>query len=466
MLAEILDHKRGEVAHRKKQVPLPMLLEGVEPTWRGKLSTVLSSPHVSFILECKKASPSRGVIREDFDPVEIARVYRKTASAISVLTDRRFFQGSFEILAKVRAEVDVPVLCKDFILEPYQVIEARLHGADAVLLMLSVLDDKAYASCAAAAREYGMSCLTEVHDEAELERAVRLGAEVIGINNRDLKTLNIDLSTTERLAPLIPKDRVIVSESGVMSHGDVRRLGSHVDAFLIGSSLMRRPDLARAANALRVGRVKVCGLTRVEDAEAAYRFGASYGGVIFAPESPRRVSLEAAQRIREAVPDLPLVGVFVNEDADVIAMACSELELAAVQLHGEETIDEIASVRARVGPKVQIWKAHRVTEAKLPDASALGVDRVLLETHSAEMRGGTGQTFDWSVVENSLAKQSYVLAGGLNPSNASAAASLGVDVLDVNSGVERAPGIKSHEKLERFFDALRVPSRQHERGNR
>lgn len=466
MLDEILEHKRAEVEQRRSQTPLSNLLERARPTRRGALAEVLSSPHVSFILECKKASPSRGLIREDFDPRMIARAYRARASAISVLTDERYFQGSFDILAKVRHEVDVPVLCKDFITSPYQVVEARVHGADAVLLMLSVLDDASYKACASAARELGMSCLTEVHDATELERALNLGARVIGINNRDLKTLKVDLSTTEALAPLIPEDRVIVSESGVMSHQDVRRLGPLVDAFLIGSSLMKRPDIGLAASQLEHGRVKVCGLTRPEDARLTQELGASYGGVIFAPESPRCISLELAKRVRDGAPELPLVGVFVNASVKQIADTSSELGLAAIQLHGEESRETIDSIRQVVSKDTQIWKAHRVSSTRIPTASELGVDRVLLEAHVKGTRGGTGQTFDWSLLGASGNPNEVILAGGLEPSNASDAASTGAFMLDVNSGVESSPGIKSPEYMKSFFDALRVSARSARRGER
>lgn len=464
MLDEILEHKREEVEQRRARSPLSRLLERARPTRRGALEEVLSSPEISFILECKKASPSRGLIREDFDPVAIARAYKKRAAAISVLTDERFFQGSFEILATVRREVDVPVLCKDFILEPYQVVEARVHGADAVLLMLSALDDRAYRACASAAKELGMSCLTEVHDSNELERALSLGALVIGINNRDLKTLQVDLSTTEELAPLVPSDRLVVSESGVMSHQDVRRLGPLADAFLIGSSLMKRDDIALAASQLAHGHVKICGLTRPEDAHAALELGASYGGVIFAPESSRCISLEQARHVRQGAPRLPFVGVFVNASVEQISVACQELGLAAVQLHGEETRETIAAIRAVIPRHTQIWKAHRVASSEIPTAAALGVDRILLEANVPGARGGTGTSFDWSLLDGVSQREDVILAGGLSPDNARDAACLGGFMLDVCSGVERSPGIKSIDKMKSFFDALHVPARSTLRG--
>src|SRR5437660_798827 len=170
----------------------------LQPSDRS-LARALRAGHTGFIMECKHASPSAGVLRPDFDPVAIARAYAPIADAISVITDKPYFQGSLEYLRAVREAVDLPVLCKDFVVDPYQVYEARHYGADALLLMLSVLEDREFQQCMAVAEALDMDVLAEVHDEHELERAVRLGARLIGINNRDLRTLQVDLAVTERL---------------------------------------------------------------------------------------------------------------------------------------------------------------------------------------------------------------------------------------------------------------------------
>ena len=209
-----------------------------------------ASPRPALIMECKAASPSRGTIRGDYDPAGLARAYAPWAAAISVLTEPDRFNGSFEDLAAVRAAVDAPVLCKDFVVDPVQVLAARSLGADAILLMLSVVPDDVYRELADLAADLGMDVLTEVSTPEEMHRAAHLGARVIGINNRDLRTLATDLARTEELAPLAPSGVVLVGESGVEGPDDVRRLAGLVDALLIGSALSGAPDPGAAAEAL------------------------------------------------------------------------------------------------------------------------------------------------------------------------------------------------------------------------
>ena len=208
------------------------------------------SPQPALIMECKAASPSRGTIRSDYDPASLATQYAPYAAAVSVLTEPDRFNGSFDDLAAVREVVDVPVLCKDFIVDEVQVLAARSLGADAVLLMLSVVPDDVYRELAELAHSLGMEVLTEVSTPQEMHRASALGAEVIGINNRDLRTLETDLARTEEMAPLAPAGVVLVGESGVGAPEDVRRLSGLVDALLVGSSLSGAPDPAEAAREL------------------------------------------------------------------------------------------------------------------------------------------------------------------------------------------------------------------------
>ena len=208
------------------------------------------SPQPALIMECKAASPSRGTIRSDYDPASLAAQYAPYAAAVSVLTEPDRFNGSFDDLATVREAVDVPVLCKDFIVDEVQVLAARSLGADAVLLMLSVVPDDVYRELAELAHSLGMEVLTEVSTPEEMHRAAALGAEVIGINNRDLRTLETDLARTEEMAPLAPAGVVLIGESGVSAPDDVRRLSGLVDALLVGSSLSGAPDPAEAARDL------------------------------------------------------------------------------------------------------------------------------------------------------------------------------------------------------------------------
>lgn len=454
VLAEIVANKRLELEQAKQL--RPVLRRPVEFGAVRDFAGALRAPGRRFIMECKRASPSQGVIRRQFTLAEIADSYAGIADVISVLTDETYFGGHLDHIAEVRARTQAPILRKDFTLEPYQVREAWAYGADAVLLMLSVLDDAAYRACAAEADALGLGVLTEVHDVGELSRAVALGAAIIGINNRDLKSLMIDLAVTEHLAAQVPADRLIVSESGIGSHADVVRLGAHAKAFLVGSSLMKADRVDLAARELAFGAVKICGLTRAEDAKVAYALGANFGGLIFAPESPRRVTVPQAKGIQSVAP-LRYVGVFTTNDIDEIVATARELHLFAVQLHGEQSETDIVTVKALL-PGVEVWKVERVQDVGLAvsaDASATAADRVLYDSGIGPARGGNGTRFDWQQLPASLPRARLVLAGGLAPDNIHTARATGAGVLDVNSGVESAPGIKDAQKLTALFAALR-----------
>ena len=256
-LQEICARKRDHVAQCKAARPQGTVEDAArdqEPTrgFRAALASKISQGGLGLIAEVKKASPSAGLIREDFDPSALARAYQAGGAAcLSILTDGPYFQGRDEYLTQARAATELPALRKDFMVDPYQIAESRALGADCVLLILAVLDDALARELAGAAVDYGMDVLVEVHDEAELERAARLGTGLIGINNRDLKTLKTDLAVTERLAPLAPKETVLVSESGIRGPSDVIRMGrAGPRCFLVGESLMREKDVTAAARAL------------------------------------------------------------------------------------------------------------------------------------------------------------------------------------------------------------------------
>ncbi len=251
LLDEIMAWKREEVAKAKRQRPLAELRALATTVPRPlDFTEALRQPGVRLIAEIKRASPSKGLLCHDFDPEALARTYvQNGAAAISVLTDARFFQGKLEYLTRVketvtRLQARVPVLRKDFIFDPYQVWEARVAGADALLLIVAVLGDRALRELLAETRNLGMEALVEVHNEQELARALAAGARIIGINNRDLRTFQVDLDVTERLRPLIPSDILVVGESGIRSAEDVKRLAAvGVDAILVGESLVRaRPE--------------------------------------------------------------------------------------------------------------------------------------------------------------------------------------------------------------------------------
>ncbi|MDP2715390.1 bifunctional indole-3-glycerol-phosphate synthase TrpC/phosphoribosylanthranilate isomerase TrpF [Rheinheimera sp.] len=451
VLAKIVAHKRGEVAALKQQQPLAAFINEVIPTERDFLAA-LKQQGPRFILECKKASPSKGLIRSNFNLQELAQVYGQYADCISVLTDEKFFQGSYDYLRTMRTLVDKPLLHKDFIIDSYQIYLGRHCGADAVLLMLSVLDDEEYRELAATAAELNMTVLTEVSNEAETLRAVALNAELIGINNRDLRDLSTNLDTSFNLAKLIPQGRTVVSESGIYTNQQVRHLARVADAFLVGSSLMAQADLAAATRKLVMGEHKVCGLTRPEDAAAAYAAGACYGGLIFYPPSARNVTPEQAALVQQGAA-LKYVGVFVNAAVSDVAELAHSLALSAVQLHGEESDAYLQQLKQLLPPQCQIWKAYRVKEA-LPVFTALA-DRILLDAYHPTQHGGSGISFNWALLNEQKAAQPIMLAGGLNSDNCLAAARLPVAGLDFNSGLETAPGIKDAAKIRSAFTLLR-----------
>lgn len=448
ILARIVEDKAQWVAARKLQQPLSLFQNEIVPATRS-FYDALSGSRTVFILECKKASPSKGLIRDDFDPVKIAGIYRHYASAISVLTDEKYFQGSFDFLPLVSQAVTQPVLCKDFIIDPYQLYLARYYKADACLLMLSVLDDEKYRQLAEVAHSLGMGVLTEVSNEDELTRAIALQAKVVGINNRDLRNMSIDLDRTRRLAPRLGHGVTVISESGIHSYREVRELSRFANGFLIGSALMGEPDLEMAVRKITLGENKVCGLTRGQDAAVAYREGAVYGGLIFVESSSRRIDEAQARAIMAAAP-LQYVGVFRNTSCASVADIARRLGLRAVQLHGDEDQTYIDSLRKILPPSVAIWKALSVSHS-LPARNLRHVDNYLFDNG----QGGSGQRFDWSL----LAGQSLdnvILAGGLGADNCVEAAETGCRGLDFNSGVESAPGIKDTNKLAAAFRTLRA----------
>lgn len=257
ILDEILAHKAHEVAAAKTRHAPEVLTREARAVARpvaGLRDALRGCPGVAVIAEIKRRSPSKGLIRADFDAEKIALAYQAAgAAAISVLTDEKFFGGSLEILRQVRAAVTTPLLRKDFVIDPYQIDEARVYGADAILLIVAALSDADLAALHAYACDLRLDVLVEVHDEAELERALAIGSKLVGVNNRSLKTFDVDLATTERLAVRIADPEVVlVAESGIAGPADVARLArAGARGFLVGESLMRMPDPGSALEALR-----------------------------------------------------------------------------------------------------------------------------------------------------------------------------------------------------------------------
>lgn len=411
-----------------------------------------------FIMECKSSSPSLGLIRAEYHPGDIARIYSRYASAISVLCEPERFGGDYDHLQTVAQSTHLPVLCKDFIVDPIQVYAARYYGADAILLMMSIVDDDTYGELKALADRLGLDVLTEAITEEEVNRAVSFGVDIIGINNRNLHDLSIDLGRAERLAQYIPSGKVIVSESGIRDNATVRRLGSHAHAFLVGSHLTSQRDIDRAARDLVFGRNKVCGITSSSIAQAARAAGARYGGLIFAPDSPRSVSRETAHDIIAAEPGLDYVAVTRSTDVNELKRLADIPGLHALQLHapfqGDLEGERQLLRRAReTAGSLDIWRAVDMREA---DFAALSgqlfpeVEALVLDSGN----GGTGTRFDWSTIPTEVKSKSF-LAGGLHIGNLEEALSVDTAGLDLNSGLEYAPGRKDSGLISQAFSAIR-----------
>jgi indole-3-glycerol phosphate synthase/phosphoribosylanthranilate isomerase len=456
MLETILRYKRDEVARRQAEVPLEAHLAACSPSDRDFTAAVRHG-RPGFILEVKCASPSAGAIREGRDLAPVIDAYGRHADAISVLTDSRFFGGSLDRMRRVRDVVRQPVLAKDFVLEPYQVAEARRYGADAILLILAAIDDDTWRDCAALAERLGMAVLTEAHDASEVGRAVALRAEIIGINNRDLTSLVVDHGTVGRLAPRVPADRLVVAESGLGSQAAVAAARRYADGVLVGSALMREPDVDSAVRRLVYGRTKICGLTRAEDARAALDAGATHGGLVFVDGSPRRVTGTQAAEVRAGAP-LEWVGLFAGTPPADIARAAAELRLVAVQLYGYDP-EATARVRRALPDGCEAWAAVRVT-SRVPFRDESAADRLLLDAAPEGMLGGGGRRFDWELLGDREDRSEMVLAGGITADNVAEAAGLGTWALDLSSGVESAPGQKDAGRLGTFFARRRrLPGR-------
>lgn len=455
VLEEIVASRRGDLPSIRQR--MAHVDFGALPRSERSLYDNLKREGTSFIMECKSSSPSLGLIRADYKPGEIAAVYSRYAAGTSVLCEPSRFGGDYDHLATVASSTHLPVLCKDFIIDEVQVYAARYFGADAILLMLSILDDASYAHLAGVAESLGMDVLTEVINEEEAERATRLGARIFGVNHRNLHDLSIDLTRSARLARLAPADAVVVSESGIRDVETVRQLSGHSDGFLVGSQLTSQPDIDLAARELVYGPNKVCGLTSWSAAQAARAAGAVYGGLIFDASSPRNVSRETSADIIAHEPGLRYVAVSRRTSGydELIQPG-----IHAVQVHApyqgspEAERSLVERVRAEIGEGVELWRAVSMsTESGAEVALGIrgGVDKLVLDARD----GGSGETFRWTDIPAEV-RGASLLAGGLHPGNLADALAVGCAGLDLNSGVEypAQPGRKDAGALRRAFTII------------
>ncbi|SRR5579871_1928503 len=484
-LERIVAATRQTLAERITQVPLDAMMAraAAAPAPRpfaAALRPATDDP-AKLIAEVKRASPSKGLLAETFDPVAQARAYAAGgAAAISVLTEPHFFLGALEHLRAVRAAVDVPVLRKDFILDEYQVYEARAAGADAILLICAMLDDTMLARLYALAARLGMGALVEAHNAEELARARQIGAQMIGVNSRDLRTFAVDHDIVRKLRHEVPTESIFVAESGIadrLSAARARAWGA--DAILVGEALMRAPDPTQKARELATasggvfarlfGRsanpfIKLCGLAQPEHGALAAELGAGAIGFIFAP-SRRSVTPTQARAVIEAAHHAdphcaPLaVGVFVNEAPETLADIVTSAKLDAIQLSGDETPDACAEVAARTQlPVIKALRLRSERDLEALDAYALSGTALLLDTPSTDgSYGGSGQTGDWALARRAAERWPVILSGGLSPQNVTEAlAAVQPAGVDVSSGIE-TDGVKDTVKMRAFVEAAVLP---------
>lgn len=436
----------------KKKLPYKIFCNSIQKSNRNFYINLSKKKNKFFIFECKKASPSCGILRADFNLNYIAKIYKKYATAISVLTDEKYFHGNFYFLNEMSKLVFQPILCKDFIIDPWQIYYARLNNADAILLMLSILNDDKYLQLRKLAHNLNMGVLTEVTTKEEMNRAIKLKAKVIGINNRNLNDLSIDINRTCNLSKLVPKNEtIIISESGIKNYNQIRKLSNYVDGFLIGSVIMQEKNINLGINKLILGENKICGINLSIDAKVSYKAGAIYGGLIFVPNSPRCIKVENAYKIILNNNLLKYVGVFYNTPIKKIVDIVDFLNLKIIQLHGQEDEIYIKKLLKFIPDTCLIWKSIDMNIQKniLNKFIIKKTYRFLLDNG-----GGTGKTFNWSLINKKFLYKT-ILAGGLSEYNCSDAAKIGCIGLDFNSGIESSPGIKDHKKLFKVFENLR-----------
>ena len=501
ILDRIVEATKIRVA-QEKQVETPEAVKAAAlalPSDTGfPFEAALRQQDFNFICEVKKASPSKGIIAEHFPYLDIAKEYEVAgAAAISVLTEPDFFKGDKKYLQEIASTVKIPVLRKDFIIDEYQIYQAKVWGASAILLICACLDVPTLTKFHELADSIGLSSLVEAHDEHEVQMAIDCGARIIGVNNRNLKDFTVDVQNSVRLRNLVEDDVIFVSESGLETPEDIQVLrDNNIGVALMGETFMRSPNKVEKLAYLYgptyyTPKIKMCGISKVETIPAIVDAKPDYMGLVFAP-SKRQVTVEQAKTLvdelhkqyettygeatvqmntdiaqdsqdsqdnQEFVQEnsnfekIKTVGVFVNETVENLLKIAEEVKLDVIQLHGDEDESFIQTLKEQ--SNVEIWKAVQVRSAadaeKWIDSSA---DMLLFDAYHKDERGGTGEVFDWSSLDEF--ERPFMLAGGIDSTNvARAIRTVRPYGIDISSGIE-TDGVKDDEKIKAFTHIVRT----------
>ena len=472
ILDKIIEATKIRVA-QEKQVESPEVVKAAAlalPSDTGfPFEVALRQQDFNFICEVKKASPSKGIIAEHFPYLDIAKEYEVAgAAAISVLTEPDFFKGDKKYLQEIASTVKIPVLRKDFIIDEYQIYQAKVWGASAILLICACLDVPTLTKFRELADSLGLSSLVEAHDEKEVQMAIDCGARIIGVNNRNLKDFTVDVQNSVRLRNLVEDDVIFVSESGLETPEDIQVLrDNNIGVALMGETFMRSPNKVEKLAYLYgptyyTPKVKMCGISKVETIPAIIDAEPDYMGLVFAP-SKRQVTVEQAKTLVEELhkqyavrynsETIKTVGVFVNETIENLLKIAEEIKLDVIQLHGDE--DETFIQILKEQSNVEVWKAVQIRSAadaeKWIDSSA---DMLLFDAYHKDERGGTGEVFDWSSLDEF--ERPFMLAGGIDSTNAARAIrTVRPYGIDISSGIE-TNGVKDDEKMKAFTNIVRT----------
>ncbi len=485
ILDKIIEATKIRVA-QEKQIESPESVKAAAlalPSDTGfPFEAALRQQDFNFICEVKKASPSKGIIAEHFPYLDIAKEYEVAgAAAISVLTEPDFFKGDKKYLQEIANTVKIPVLRKDFIIDEYQIYQAKVWGASAILLICACLDVPTLTKFRELADSLGLSSLVEAHDEHEVQMAIDCGARIIGVNNRNLKDFTVDVQNSVRLRNLVQDDVIFVSESGLETPEDIQVLrDNNIGVALMGETFMRSPNKVEKLAYLYgptyyTPKIKMCGISKVETIPAIVDAKPDYMGLVFAP-SKRQVTVDQAKTLVEELHKqyanrynrdaeqysnqtlihqefIKTVGIFVNETLDNLVTIATEVNLDAVQLHGDEDEAFIQSLKERTN--VEVWKAVQIRSAADAevwiDSSA---DMLLFDAYHKDERGGTGEVFDWSSLDEF--ERPFMLAGGIDSTNvARAIRTVRPYGIDISSGIE-TEGVKDDEKIKAFTNIVRT----------